>query len=189
MARRRKQDEQPINPGIMCEMPGCMEAGQYKAPKSRDNLQEYRWLCLDHIREHNAKWDYFTGMSSEQIEDFMKDAMLGHRPTWKTNQQRLDAKENLDEALHRFWHGNAGPSFKEKKRKEKQAAQQSEQERKALAVLDMEGEVTLADIKRQYKILVKKYHPDVNAGKPEIEERFKRITEAYQSLLKLKSKS
>ncbi|MED4572974.1 DnaJ domain-containing protein [Brevibacillus agri] len=38
------------------------------------------------------------------------------------------------------------------------------------------------DIKKAYRHLAKKHHPDVNAGSKESEQLFKDITEAYQTL-------
>lgn len=37
-------------------------------------------------------------------------------------------------------------------------------------------------IKRAYRKLAKKYHPDTNAGNPRAEEMFKDVTEAYNVL-------
>ena len=37
-------------------------------------------------------------------------------------------------------------------------------------------------IKRAYRKLAKKYHPDTNAGNPHAEEMFKDVTEAYNVL-------
>src|SRR6516162_1764262 len=39
-----------------------------------------------------------------------------------------------------------------------------------------------ADIKKAYRELARKYHPDANKGSTEAEERFKEITEAYNVL-------
>lgn len=165
-------------------MPGCDLAGEYKAPHSPQELRKYRWFCLDHVREYNKNWDYFTGMHATQIEDFMRDAMLGHRPTWKINQQKV-TEEQLEAALHDMLNGNRRGA-QEKRRKQQEAARIPEEERKALAVLNLEGEVSLQDIKKQYKLLVKKHHPDVNKGE-RAEEQFKRITEAYRDLMRLRA--
>lgn len=167
-----------------CDMPGCELAGEYRAPRSPQELNAYRWFCLDHVREYNKSWDYFSGMHSSQIEDFMKDAMLGHRPTWKINQQKI-TEEKLEEALHAMLHGQRR-GFREQRRKQAEALRIPEEERKALAVLNLEGEVSLQDIKKQYKLLVKKHHPDVNSG-VQAEEQFRRITAAYQDLMRLRA--
>ena len=43
--------------------------------------------------------------------------------------------------------------------------------------------LSLPLIKKQYKKLVKKYHPDLNReNKEEAEEKFKQLTIAYQAL-------
>lgn len=48
--------------------------------------------------------------------------------------------------------------------------------------LDVERNATPADIKQAYRKLAKKYHPDVNSGSSEAEQRFKQITTAYETL-------
>lgn len=174
----------PLNPSARpCDIPSCPYVGEHRAPYSKQELDRYRWFCLTHVREYNANWDYFSGMAAMQIEDFMKDAMLGHRPTWKFNQQHLTT-DTLEEALHAMLHGTRRGAAEERKRRATFRSQ-SEEERRALAVLDLEGEVTLQQIKKQYKLLVKKHHPDVNKGDKRSEERFKRITKAYHTLMSL----
>ena len=51
-----------------------------------------------------------------------------------------------------------------------------------MAVLDLTPPVTLEIIKRRYKELVKRYHPDANGGDKAAEEKFKQISQAYATL-------
>lgn len=179
-------DVRRLNPSALrCEIPSCPYVGEHRAPFSKDELNRYRWFCLSHVRDYNANWDYFSDMAPGQIEDFMKDAMFGHRPTWKINQQKLTT-ENLEAALYAMLHGAGSATSRARRRAT--VPGQSDEERKALAVLDLEGEVTLQEIKKQYKLLVKKHHPDVNKGDKHSEERFKRITKAYHALMSQRKK-
>lgn len=174
----RKKDFEPQMPpekAHACEVPGCGEPGVYKAPKSRDELHEYRWYCLGHIREHNEKWDFFAGLDRDNIEDFIKDSVTGHRPTWQRESHIRDNPTKLHDAIYEFlhWGRKAPPS----------APPLKASLRKALAVMDMTYPYTEKELKKQYRSMVKIHHPDANKGDKKAEERFKQITAAYQSLL------
>jgi len=179
MTRSKKSDYIPHIPpdaAPVCQVAGCSEAGIYKAPKSRDELHDYRWLCLDHIREHNKQWDFFAGFDREQIESFIRDAVTGHRPTWnRENRVNKQQFQQLQDALYEFMHFGA--------KAPKPVPQLSAKLRKALATMDMEYPCTARELKKQYRTLVKKHHPDVNKGNKQSEEKFKQITAAYQILL------
>lgn len=178
MPRSKKKSSEPDISGHACSWAGCSDPGNYKAPKSRSRLNEYQWFCLPHVQAFNKNWNYFEGMNEEQIYAFQKDAVLGHRPTWKSdiNPQHLERK--LDEALHRFFGGKPTPeqlaTLKPINGKDKQA----------LAVLDLEHPVDSKGIKKQYRALVKKHHPDVNRGDVKAADTFKKLTDAYNHLLK-----
>ncbi len=45
---------------------------------------EYLHFCIDHVREYNKNFNYFSGLSDGDIAKFQKDAITGHRPTWST---------------------------------------------------------------------------------------------------------
>ena len=49
-------------------------------------------------------------------------------------------------------------------------------------ILGIDRNATEGDIKKAYRTLAKKYHPDLNPGDKEAERRFKEINEAYQVL-------
>jgi hypothetical protein len=178
MPKNKKSDFSPqSNPAHVqgCEAEGCTEQGLYKAPRSRDHLHEYRWLCLDHVREHNKQWDYFDGMETAEIEQFMKEAVTGHRPTWSRESALKNSHEKLQAALDEF----LGLSSS---RAAKIPPSLPAKIRKSLAMMDMQYPYTLAELKSQYRALVKKFHPDVNKGNKEYEEKFKQITAAYHHL-------
>ena len=43
----------------ICEWSNCKEVGKYKAPIEKDNIKNFRWLCVEHIKMFNKKWNYF----------------------------------------------------------------------------------------------------------------------------------
>ncbi|MFW0776954.1 MAG: DnaJ domain-containing protein [Rickettsiales bacterium] len=158
-----------------CEAKGCMEKGTYKAPKANDRLNEYQWLCLEHIREHNKQWDYFKGMDAQEIENFHHDAVTGHRPTWNRETRMREPMAALQDALYEFIAGD-------KRRAKKPQPPLPVKVRKALALLDLEYPYNIKELKSTYRLLVKKHHPDLNEGNKLSEEKFKKITESYHLL-------
>jgi len=50
-------------------------------------------------------------------------------------------------------------------------------------ILGIEREATVADVKRAYKRLARKYHPDINPGDRRAEAQFRQIAEAYETLI------
>jgi len=161
-----------------CAVKGCTAPGEHRAPVSRDRPGEYQFLCLDHVKEFNKKWDYFQGMSELEILAFQKNAAFGHRPTWHTENGRASYSPNtLRDALRRFmgiegfaYDGVTHPPLKPK-------------DKLALADLDLSHPVDKDEVKAQYKKLVKRYHPDCNPNNKQAEERFKRITASYHHLI------
>ena len=66
----------------LCDHPGCAGAGNYRAPRSRDRLDMFYWFCLDHVRDYNARWNYYAGMSADEIEAEIRNDAVWQRPTW-----------------------------------------------------------------------------------------------------------
>lgn len=164
-----------------CDHPDCTEEGAYRAPKSRDDLHSYFWFCLEHVRAYNAAWDYFRGMTPEQVERFQRDAVIGHRPTWRLGElhARAWAQGRVDDAFGVF----RGRGFEFRREPSGAGKPLEPAHRKALAELDLSPDADLKQIKTRYKQLVKRWHPDVNGGDPKATERFKAIAQAYSYLV------
>ncbi len=180
---RKKRGEyiphKPVEEANTCMVSGCMEPGTYKAPRSRDELHDYNWYCLDHIREYNKQWDYFAGLDADDIEYFVRDAVTGHRPTWDRENRERKAHEHyfkLHDALYEFLSGGPGKPVAPPE------PPLSGVLRKALATMDIQYPFTEQELKSQYRNMVKKYHPDLNKGDKKYEETFKQITVAYHQL-------
>lgn len=170
-----------------CAHPGCAEAGIYRAPRSPEDLSSYYWFCLEHVRVYNARWDFFSGMSEDEIDAFRHDDVTGHRPTWPIG---------VRGRLRRFWEGDGLRDLfglfgtTEDGDDEVSAAPPKTLpvcERDALAVMNLGYAATLGDIKNRFKELVKRHHPDVNHGDKAAEERLKSVIEAYRLLKRRRS--
>jgi DnaJ-domain-containing protein 1 len=160
-----------------CQHPGCREAGEYRAPVGRDRLRDYYWFCLEHVRAYNLAWDFFAGMSEEEIERQRRNDTVWQRPSWPFSQNGARANGPNGEHIHDgFGFFSEGPAG------ERRPPRPVTEEQKALAVLELAEPVTFEDIRTQYKALVKKLHPDANGGDREAEERLKTVNQAYAAL-------
>src|SRR4051812_14535271 len=86
------QDRRPRKDEQSCEWPGCAQPATHRAPKGREEGRKHWHYCLDHVREYNQSYNFFAGMSDEAVLKYQKDAITGHRPTWKmgTGKKRTD---------------------------------------------------------------------------------------------------
>jgi len=178
-ARTRAYAPDPAAPGRNCDNPGCAAAGEYRAPKSRHNLSDYWWFCLDHVRAYNASWDFYKGMSPTEIEAALRADTSWQRPTWPLG--RVGGAARLDEAVLRDPLGGLGGlRAAARRRPEPQTA--PPELRQPLATLGLDWPVTLEAVKIRYKELAKRHHPDANNGDRSAEERLKTINLAYATL-------
>ncbi|MFV3076722.1 J domain-containing protein [Niveispirillum fermenti] len=165
-----------------CDHPGCLEAGEHRAPKGRNRLNEYFWFCLGHVREYNKSWDYYAGMSQTEIESHVRQDTTWQRPTWPMGDWRTRERNMRDKvfnggfAFGAEWSGEEG----EARRPPRHRPRTPEEE--ALAVLDLGPDADFATIKARYRQLAKLHHPDANGGAKEAEEKLKSINLAYNTL-------
>ena len=174
-------------PGTPCHWPGCTDDGEFRAPGPRapgfDGPGDYRWFCLEHIRSHNAGYDYFAGMSAEEIW-----AAQSPIAGWESEARTFRATAGIDQAPR--WADFADPldAISGRARKRAQAmragaAQRfSPEETRALDVLGLDGDTDLRSLRTRYSALVRRFHPDRNGGDRSYETRLQQVVEAYQLL-------
>jgi hypothetical protein len=171
-----------------CAIAGCNEAGEQAVPKSRSNLDDRHWLCRAHLRERNARWNYFEGMSDAEVELHVLDALTGHRPTWPLGKRAADragrAERNAKAGFQTHRYDDGFSVFEETSDAERPArpTRLTKGQLDALAILRLEETATLQEIKARYKELVKKFHPDANGGDRGTEDRLKQVIKAYGHL-------
>ena len=175
-----------------CEWPGCNGAATHRAPKGRDREKEYWRFCLGHVREYNHSYNFFAGMSTDDIAKYQKDAVTGHRPTWKmgmnggrptmrSHSARFEPDiGDADDPLGLFRHFGARAAGEHLRRRETRVIRNVE--RKALDALGLEPDATAAEIKVRFKALVKRHHPDANGGDRSTEDKLREIIQAYNYL-------
>ena len=162
----------------ICDWNNCSEEGLFKAPKERDNSKDYRLLCLNHVKEFNKSWNYFTGMSDQQIVDFLRSDMTWHKPT-----QSFSSSDNFFKVL---WNNTLRDELDKDKFKGEfnhmSKFKFDHKDIKAFGILGVSVGLKWQKIQEKFKILVKKFHPDINAGNKKYEEKLKQITLAYTQL-------
>jgi len=169
-----------------CEWPGCIKPGPHRAPKGRNREGEFHNYCLDHVQQYNKTYNYFDGMKDDAVAGFQKDAMTGHRPTWKlgTNGASMNAARrarNPGETV-RDPFGLFGSGGRHTGNVEKPGRTVRNAELKALQTLGLDETATPEKAKTQYKTLVKRLHPDANNGSRANEDTLKSVIQAYDYL-------
>ncbi len=162
----------------ICDWNNCSKIGEYKAPIEKDNSKRYRLLCLEHIKEFNKNWNYFSGMNDDQVIDFLKSDMVWHKPT-----QSFSSPDNFFKVL---WNN----ALKDELDKEKLKSnlnhmgqfRYNHKDIKAFEILGISVGSRWGKIYDKFKLLVKKFHPDMNSGNKKFEEKLKSITLAYTQL-------
>ncbi len=166
-----------------CDMPGCDKPGEHRAPKDR-GLKEYYYFCQEHAREYNKAWNFFEGMSNDDVEEHIYNSFYGDRPTWKYGVNG-NAEDVLYQQAWKMKYGeDEAPPNREERERSKIGQSEHSKEYEAMAIMGLEPPLTFDAIKLKYRELVLKHHPDRNHGCPESEELLKGINMAY-TVLKL----
>ena len=188
---RKAYDGRVEEAAAECAAPGCSAPGEYRAPLTPGNFDgpgAYRLMCLECIREHNAGYDFFAGMSAEEIlaaqspipefsrrvRHFAFTQGSDPGPAWQ------DFSDPLDAIAARFRDSGSA-------REARASARFSASEQQALMVLGLKTDTDLHKVRGRYSELVRRYHPDRNGGDRSHEARLTRVIEAWQTLRKAKA--
>ena len=161
----------------ICEWKNCKDLGKFKAPTERDNSRDFKWLCEKHIKLFNSKWNYFDGMSQDEIEIFLKSDLTWHRPTQKFG--------SADSFFNILWNDALTDKFKifeKSKNVNSKIKKLSERDKDAFIIMGLKFNDDWKTIQKKFKTLVKKFHPDKHAGNKQYEDKLKKITLAYSHI-------
>ena len=159
-----------------CNFKGCDEIGEYKAPASPQELRNYKWFCLKHIKEYNKKWNYFAEMSADQIEEFIENDIIGHRKTREIGSNDTSYFEKISKISEKMFSGMNNlenlmihPSY------------YSSKYLNALATLGVENKNSSMDeIKSRFKKIVKELHADTVGQSEKNKDKLAKVLEAYK---------
>ncbi|MEO0464496.1 MAG: J domain-containing protein [Pseudomonadota bacterium] len=176
-----------------CERPGCTERGEFRAPGFQasgfDGPGEWRWFCLEHVREFNAGYDWFEGMSADEIlaaqspaagwrtetAAFSPRAAVDGTPRWADFDDPLDAISARAGGIRSRAERTAAMTM---------SGRWSREEAEALETMGLGSDTDKRRLRRRYSELVRRYHPDRNGGDRSFETRLNKVVDAYQTLRK-----
>jgi len=165
-----------------CDYGGCNEHGEFQA---KTNSAAKFFYCLNHIKEFNKNYNFFEGMSEEEIIDYQISAIIGHRPTWKSgtnphaNYFSKFAKNDgsaFDDPFDLFEKDKTSKYERQSKIKKGKISE------KAYKLLDFSSLSSKSDIRKKFKEVVKSLHPDTNGGDNSQEDLLKEVISAYKTL-------
>ena len=177
-------------PGRLCAEAGCDQPGEFRAPAAQgagsgfDGPAPYRWLCLDHVRAFNSRYNFFAGMSPDEIHDAQRPLAGWERETRAFNAtgggdrppRWADFTDPLDAIGARFRRAAAQEASRADGR------ELSAADRKSLQVLGLAVDTDRRQLRQRYADLVRRYHPDRNGGDRSHEKALQAVIEAYTQL-------
>lgn len=177
-----------------CQVDNCPLEGAFPAPKSRSSTRDYYWFCEDHVREYNKQWNYHTGMDEKELEQSIRSDITWNRPSWPFGETGHPGKKTHRPRPSHFDWSHLRDDFGlfsdeqmaqrnayEETLRNKPSAERNEIVM-AFRTLDIQPPADFDTIKKRYRELAKKHHPDANGGDKKAEEKLKSINLAYHVL-------
>ncbi len=173
----------------VCDAPDCGRRAAVRTAKSPRHVDEKLWLCAAHAREHNARWNFFDGLSAEEAEAAKLSGIYGDRPTWSMG--RNDRARAASKARGPADFTDAFGIFSEAAKKAAEDRGHFRDGRKlptlqvkAFETLDLAVTAPATDIRKRYAELVRRFHPDANGGDRSAESQLQAVVRAHHILKK-----
>lgn len=173
-----------------CDYPKCTRKAEARAPKGRDQLNDYYWFCKSHAADYNKSWNFFEGMSDSAAKAYQESQAYGHRPTWnftkggtrsqKAQKASVDWQKAFMDPFSLF--GERPPPGHEQTAKPDDKPKHGRLMTKAFETMTLEPGATKSDVRKRYAELVRSYHPDANGGDRSNEDLLQKVVAAYQIL-------
>ncbi len=165
--------------GDYCDHENCPNLGAFKAPKNREG--DFYWFCLDHVRAYNAAWNYYQDIPDTELEGYIRQDTTWQRPSWPLHMQTAYTKINnvLDDFLSSPFQGHTS-----REKSSERHPQISKEIHHALVTLELSYPYTKQELKKHFRSMAKKHHPDANHNNAASVEKIKKINEAYMLLKK-----
>lgn len=171
--------------GRLCEHPACDAPGEFRAPGQRlggfDGPGDWRWFCLDHVRAFNTGYNFFEGMSADEIADAQRPFAGWERETRAFAANGADAGPRWADFADPL--DAIGARFRRKVEPERKDGKPlSGDDRRALDTLGLDADADRTALRRRYAELVRRYHPDRNGGDRSHEKALQDVISAYTKL-------
>ncbi|TMV45472.1 J domain-containing protein, partial [Thioclava sp. BHET1] len=143
-------------------------------------LDEYLWFCRDHVREYNLKWNFFSGQTEEDYQKMVdNDRVWGRetKPFGHKGEQQAWQRLGIHDPMELL-----GEKATQNPGRASLGRKLPPTERKALEILDAKDSWTRTEIRKQYKVLVKDLHPDMNGGNRADEDRLQEVVWAWDQI-------
>ncbi len=181
----KKKEEEERKAGE-CAWEGCDKSGTHKAPMGRNREGQYINFCIDHVRQYNKNFNYFSGLNDDEIAKYQKENITGHRPTRPMSTRRSGQPVNPDTLRATpGWHSQVRSRLTPDGKRipaSNGPRKLKRLEEKSLRDLGLPSTASSEHITSKYKTLVKQNHPDANGGDRSSEDRLRQIIQAYKHL-------
>ena len=146
--------------------------GEFRAPRSNrlpGSEGGWQFLCLDHVRAFNAGYNFFDGLSPDEIHE-AQSPLAG----WE--------QATTPKGRPAFSFGDTHDLFTKDRRPAAPRRWAATGDAAALSALGLTDAATAAEVRQAYKRLVRRYHPDSNGGDRGHEGKLQAVVNAYTHL-------